>query len=168
MPLYSLNGRDFFSPCHCVFILLSLVVALHKVVHIRAMEIFLMPTTVVSICNTSNTNLTRWLCWCPTAMLATVWACRCVLTYWKNNNKKVFLGEAGVHTVLETMLHRNKRQKKTESLHEWIKSELVARVGCVTNTGHKNIATLYNIDRINNMLSVTLIQSNTNLYLQQP
>lgn len=50
-------------------------------------------------------------------------------------------------------------RQKTDRSHEWIEPELVARVGCATNTGNKNVATLYNIDSINNMLSVTLIQS---------
>jgi hypothetical protein len=41
-------------------------------------------------CTHTHTPLTWWLCWWPTAMASTVWACRCVFTCGGNIRHRFF------------------------------------------------------------------------------
>lgn len=69
---------------------------------------------------------------------------------WRGTKEKQ--SKACAHLALETASRQNSRQTDNRPV------ELVARVDYVTNEGNTNMATLYKIDSVDNLLSVSLIQ----------
>lgn len=133
IPLYSMAEIFFYFVIMCSDCFLEWLFFRYIFVHWKSFSSILQQSHNLFI---SNTNLTRWLCWCPTAMVVTVWACRCVFTYEKNK-KTVMLGKARVHIALETMPRGDiSKQTKNRSV-TWMDRVWVSCEGRLCNKYRK-------------------------------